>query len=128
MPFSATEQLGRFVADSRWDDLPASLRHEAKRSLLNFIGCALGVAQSPPISMAMRVLEPLSGASRVTVIGRSERLDPLSAGFINAIGGNLLDYDDTHLRTVIHPPRRCPRLPWRSLNSGACPVPPCCMR
>ncbi len=103
MPFSATEQLGRFVADSRWDDLPASLRHEAKRSLLNFIGCALGVAQSPPISMAMRVLEPLSGASRVTVIGRSERLDPLSAGFINAIGGNLLDYDDTHLRTVIHP-------------------------
>ena len=79
------------------------MRHEGKRSLLNFIGCALGVAQTPPIEMAMRVLMPLSGAERVTVLGRAERLDPLGAAFINAIGGNLLDYDDTHLRTVIHP-------------------------
>ena len=53
--------------------------------------------------MAMRVLMPLSGADRVTVLGRAERLDPLGAAFVNAIGGNLLDYDDTHLRTVIHP-------------------------
>lgn len=100
---TASEHLGRFVSASRWDDLPLALRHEGKRSLLNFIGCALGVAQSPPIAMAMRVLEPLSGANRVTVLGRTERLDPLGAAFINAIGGNLLDYDDTHLRTVIHP-------------------------
>ena len=83
--------------------LPAELRHEAKRSLLNFVGCALGVANTPPIEMAMRVLTPLSGADRVTVFGRTERLDPLGAAFVNAIGGNLLDYDDTHLRTVIHP-------------------------
>jgi 2-methylcitrate dehydratase PrpD len=100
---SASERLGRFVAETRWIDLPEPLRHQGKRSLLNFIGCALGVAHSPPIEMAMRVLTPLSGPNRVTVIGRTERLDPLGAAFINAIGGNLLDYDDTHLRTVIHP-------------------------
>jgi 2-methylcitrate dehydratase PrpD len=98
-----TEQLGRFVAASRWDTMSRALRHEGKRSLLNFIGCALGVARTPPIEMAMRVLLPLSGTERVAVIGRAERLDPLGATFINAIGGNLLDYDDTHLRTVIHP-------------------------
>ncbi len=103
MTATASEQLGRFVAASRWDDLPPIVRHEAKRSLLNFIGCALGVAQSPPVTMALRVLAPLAGPDRVTVLGRSERLDPLGAAFINAIGGNLLDYDDTHLRTVIHP-------------------------
>ena len=83
--------------------LPQPLVHQGKRSLLNFIGCALGVAHSPPIEMALRVLTPLSGAERVTVLGRAERLDLLGAAFINAIGGNLLDYDDTHLRTVIHP-------------------------
>jgi 2-methylcitrate dehydratase PrpD len=97
------ERLGRFVAASRWEALPPSLRHEGKRSLLNFAGCALGVAHSPPVEMALRVLIPLSGADRVTVLGRTERLDLLGAAFINAIGGNLLDYDDTHLRTVIHP-------------------------
>src|SRR3954471_2294369 len=100
---SATERLGQFVADSHWDSMSGALRHEAKRSLLNFVGCALGVARTPPIEMAMRVLTPLSGPRPVTVLGRPERLDPLGAAFINAVGGNLLDYDDTHLRTVIHP-------------------------
>jgi 2-methylcitrate dehydratase PrpD len=100
---TACERLGAFVAASHWDDLPQPLRHEGRRSLLNFIGCAIGVAQTEPIAMAMRVLLPLSGADRVTVLGRAERLDPPGAAFINAIAGNLLDYDDTHLRTVIHP-------------------------
>ena len=97
------ERLGRFVAASRWDTLPQPLRHEGKRSVLNSVGCAVGVAQTPPIDMAMRVLEPLSGADRVTVLGRAQRLDMLNAAFINAISANLLDYDDTHLQTVIHP-------------------------
>ncbi|MGE0224936.1 MAG: MmgE/PrpD family protein [Acetobacteraceae bacterium] len=101
-PF-AGEQLARFVAGSRWDGLPGPLRHEAKRSLLNVLGCSLGVARTPPVEMAVRVLVPLSGADRVTVFGRPERLDSLGAAFVNAISGNLLDYDDTHLRTVIHP-------------------------
>jgi len=100
---SATAVLGRFVAGSRWDDLPAPLRHEGKRSLLNSIGCAMGVARSEPVEIAVRTLMPLSGSDRVTVIGRNERLDILGAAFVNAIGANLLDYDDTHLRTVIHP-------------------------
>ena len=100
---NTTAVLGRFVAGSRWDDLSAPLRHEGKRSLLNSIGCALGVARSEPVAMAVRTLLPLSGADRTTVIGRSERLDILGAAFVNAIGANLLDYDDTHLRTVIHP-------------------------
>ena len=100
---TVTEQLGRFVAASARDGVPPTVWHEGKRSLLNFIGCALGVAHTKPVEMAVRVLLPLSGADRVTVIGRTERLDPVSASFVNAIGGNLLDYDDTHLRTVIHP-------------------------
>ena len=100
---TTTEALGQFVAGSRWDDIPESLRHEGRRSLLNSIGCALGVARSQPVEMAVRTLLPLSGADRVTVLGRSERLDVLGAAFVNAIGANLLDYDDTHLRTVIHP-------------------------
>jgi 2-methylcitrate dehydratase PrpD len=100
---TVTEQFGRFVAAHGRDDVPPTVWHEGKRSLLNFIGCALGVARTSPVEMAVRVVLPLSGADRVTVIGRPERADPLGASFVNAIGGNLLDYDDTHLRTVIHP-------------------------
>ena len=100
---SASERLGRFVAETKWKDLPAAPRREAKRSLLNFLGCALGVARGAPVEMAVRVLEQFTGSAKVTLIGRTERLDCASAAFVNAVGGNLLDYDDTHLRTVIHP-------------------------
>jgi 2-methylcitrate dehydratase PrpD len=99
----AVTMLGDFVAGSRWQDIPESLRHEAKRSLLNFFGCALGVADDPAVATAVKVMAPFSGPDRVTVIGRPERLDAMGASFANTIAANLLDYDDTHLRTVIHP-------------------------
>jgi 2-methylcitrate dehydratase PrpD len=88
---TATQQLGQFVSVSWWEDLPESLRHEGRRSLLNFIGCALGVTQSQPVEMAVRTLPPLSGSDRVTVLWRSERLDILGAAFVNSIGAHLLD-------------------------------------
>src|SRR5436305_973679 len=50
-----------------------------------------------------RVLAPLSGSTEAGLIGRPERLDRASAAFVNAVAGNLMDYDDTHLATVIHP-------------------------
>ena len=97
------ERLGQFVVASEWQRLPETLRHEARRSLLNVIGCALGVAHAPPVQTAFDVASEFSGPRQATVIGRHERLDALGASFVNAIAANLLDYDDTHLRTVIHP-------------------------
>ena len=100
---TATATLGRFVAESRWADIPPALRHEAKRALLNFFGGALGVAEDPAVATAIQVLRPFSGPDTVTVIGRAERLDAMAASFVNTIAANLLDYDDTHQATVIHP-------------------------
>jgi 2-methylcitrate dehydratase PrpD len=42
-------------------------------------------------------------AATSAIIGRPERLDPLAASFVNAISANLLDFDDTHMETIIHP-------------------------
>ena len=97
------ETLGRFVAESAWADIDGALRHEAKRALVNYVGGALGVAGSPVVGAASRVMAPFSGPGRVTVIGRPERLDLMGASFVNAIAANLLDYDDTHMNTVMHP-------------------------
>ena len=99
----AADVLGRFVADSQWDDISPALRHEAKRSVLNHLGCALGVARDPAVKAALRVMQTSAGAPAATVIGQGTRLDPMGAAFVNAIASNLLDYDDTHLDTVIHP-------------------------
>ncbi|TDH61057.1 MmgE/PrpD family protein [Dankookia rubra] len=100
---TATQALGRFVAGSDWRDIPAALRHEAKRSILNHVGCALGTARDPAVQAALRVMRGLGGAPAATVFGQGARLDPMGAAFVNAVASNLLDYDDTHLDTVIHP-------------------------
>src|ERR1044072_4454816 len=99
---SISNVMARVVAESSWADL-AGQGHEAKRSLLNFFATALGSCSDPAVTMALATLTPLSGPPSAVIIGRDERLDPLSAAFVNAISANLLDFDDTHPETIIHP-------------------------
>lgn len=100
---SYTRQLAAFVHRSRWEDLPQHVRHEAKRSILNFFGTALGGCSDRAATTAYDVLAKLAGPSVATVIGRSERIDILNSAFLNALSGNAFDFDDTHPRTIIHP-------------------------
>ena len=100
---SATQSLARFITESRFEALPEALRHEGRRSILNHIGCALGVARDPAVVTALEIMRESSGKSVASVYGQREKLGVMEAAFVNAIASNLLDYDDTHLRTVIHP-------------------------
>jgi 2-methylcitrate dehydratase PrpD len=52
---------------------------------------------------ALEIMRESSGKSVASVYGQREKLGVMEAAFVNAIASNLLDYDDTHLRTVIHP-------------------------
>ena len=98
-----TPSLARFVAGTRFEDVPEAVRHEAKRALLNFFAVALAGCRSQPIEMALGSLAEFSGGKQATVIGRRERIDALNAAFLNAAGANVFDYCDTHLPTVVHP-------------------------
>ena len=94
--------LAGLVASVSWDDV-AQQGHEAKRSILNFFATALGSANDPAVTRALQALRPFSGPGTSAIIGRSERMDAQCAAFLNAISANLLDYDDTHPGTIIHP-------------------------
>ena len=98
-----TQSLARFVVDTRWDDIPKPVRHEAKRALLNFFAVALAGCRAGPVEIALQSLAEFSDRKQATVIGRSERMDTLSAAFLNAAGANVFDFCDTHVPTVIHP-------------------------
>jgi 2-methylcitrate dehydratase PrpD len=100
---AVTLRLARFLVESRWGEVPQAVRHEAKRALLNFLGCALGGCRDEAIERALAAFSPFSGPPQATLIGRGERLDVLHAALVNAMSANILDFDDTHLRTVIHP-------------------------
>lgn len=98
-----TQDLARFVAETRLENVPERVRHEAKRALLNFFAVALAGCRTGPIEMALTSLAEFSGGKQATVIGRAERIDALNAAFLNAAGANVFDYCDTHLPTVVHP-------------------------
>jgi 2-methylcitrate dehydratase PrpD len=102
-PADVTRSLARYVVSARLQDLPASVRHEASRTLVNYIGCALGGSHHETVDVAIAALSPFSGPAQATVLGRKERLDILHASLMNGISSHVLDYDDTHLRTIIHP-------------------------
>jgi 2-methylcitrate dehydratase PrpD len=98
-----TRELARFVVESRWSSIPEAIRHEAKRALLNWAGCALGGCRDETVDTALEALSDFAGPPQATLLGRSERTDILHAAALNALSSNILDFDDTHLRTVIHP-------------------------
>ena len=98
-----TQNLARFVVETRWEDIPEQARHEAKRALLNFFAVAIAGCRTEPVELALKTLAEFSGGKQATIVGRTERIDALSAAFLNAAGANVFDYCDTHLPTVVHP-------------------------
>ena len=102
-PENPSAALARFIADSHWTDVPAPVRHAAKRALLNFVGAAIGGSRDAAIERAAAALALCKGPAQAAVIGREERFDCLNAAFLNAASGNVHDFDDTHHPTVVHP-------------------------
>jgi 2-methylcitrate dehydratase PrpD len=100
---SVTAALAGYVADSAFEDIPADVQQEAKRALLNYLGCALGGSLSPALDTAIATLAPYSGKPSAVVLGRRERFDPLHAALLNGIGSHVHEYDDTLPKNYIHP-------------------------
>jgi len=98
-----TRRLAHYVAVTRWEDVPPQVRHQAKRSLINLFAVALAGCRTDAIDIALASLKEFSGGRQATLIGRAERIDALSAAFLNAAAANVHDFCDTHLATVIHP-------------------------
>jgi 2-methylcitrate dehydratase PrpD len=98
-----TQILAKFVAThpSRgWSD---AVGHEAHRTFLNWVGCAVGAAKHESAEAALGGMRMLQPAPQAAVLGRAERVDMASAALVNGITSHTFDFDDTHLKTIIHP-------------------------
>lgn len=98
-----TRTLARYVANARAEAVPQAVRHEAKRSILNWVGCAIGGSGHETIDRTLVALTPFAGPRQASVLGRHERTDILNAALLNGMSSHVLDFDDTHLKTIIHP-------------------------
>ena len=98
-----TETLATFITSFDGAKIPEPVRAIAVRSLVNWAGCALGGARHPALLNAMQAMRPFIGAPQASVIGRHDRVDALNAALFNGISSHVLDFDDTHMATLVHP-------------------------
>ena len=98
-----TRTLARFIVGHRPGDIPEKVRHEAARSFLNWVGCAVGASRHETVERALAALSEFSGPREATVLGRGDKLDIMLAALMNGMTSHTFDFDDTHLKTIIHP-------------------------
>jgi 2-methylcitrate dehydratase PrpD len=98
-----TRELAKYLVSSKLAQVPDGVQHEARRAILNYVGCAIGGSRHEAVDIAARVLAPYSGPASARVLGRRERVDPLQAAFLNGISSHVLDYDDTTPKNYNHP-------------------------
>jgi len=98
-----TRRLAKYVVSAKAADVPAPVRKEAARTVLNWMGAALGGCRHETVDHAIAALAPFSGPAQAGILGRRERLDILHAALMNGISSHVLDFDDTHPKTIIHP-------------------------
>lgn len=100
---AVTRFLARKIVEAKYTDIPPAVRKEVVRTLLNWVGCAIGGSQHETIAIALAALAPFAGPGQASILGRPERLDVMNAAFVNGVSSHIFDFDDTHLKTIIHP-------------------------
>jgi 2-methylcitrate dehydratase PrpD len=98
-----TRRLAEYIVKARYEDLPEKVRKEGTRTLLNWVGVAIGGSHHETVDIASSALQPFSGPPQAGLFGRRERFDVMNAAFLNGVSSHIFDYDDTHLKTIIHP-------------------------
>jgi 2-methylcitrate dehydratase len=88
--------ISRWAARLKYDDLSKDAIYQAKRYLLDSVGCALGGYQQHDVVIALEVLREIAGQGKCTVIGSGERMDAVSASLANALMIRCMDYNDIY--------------------------------
>ena len=88
------EQLSAYTAALRYEDLPAGVVHQAKRLIIDSVGCALGGYASGPATIARDLAGTVSSTKPGTVIGSGQRTSPDLATFANGVMLRFLDFND----------------------------------
>ncbi len=98
------EKLSRFAANLTYDDLTPTAIHEAKRRILDSLGCAMGAMHAEPAKIARKLAGAATGNPGASVIGTDHTSSPELAAFANGVLFRYLDFNDTYLsKEPAHP-------------------------
>lgn len=96
MPTALTAGLGRFIADLRYEDIPADARELIAIGFTDCVGVMIAGSKEDAVRIATATLAPQRGES--TLVFGPASAPALEAALINAIAAHALDYDDVAQR------------------------------
>src|SRR5262249_29198991 len=92
-----TDTLARYVTSLRYQDLSARAVREAKRHLIDSLGCAMGGYDSEPAAIARRLAPEWTGIPSARLLGEGRPTTPEAAAFANSVMIRFLDANDTYI-------------------------------
>jgi len=95
-------RIGAFAAALTYEAIPPAVRQRARIQILDGIGVGLASNAYPFAERAIAGIHALGGAGDCGVLGRAERLPYRDAALANGILIHGLDFDDTHLASIVH--------------------------
>ena len=99
-----SERLARYTCSLTYDALPGEAVHEAKRRVIDSLGCAMGAYHSEPGRIARMLARTATCGRGATALGTPHRSTPDWAAFANGVLIRYLDYNDTYLsKEPAHP-------------------------
>jgi 2-methylcitrate dehydratase len=93
---SISRRLAEFAAQLAYEAIPAEALHQAKRFLLDSIGCALAAVGSEDMRAMHRFVVALGGTPEATVIGSGHKTNAPNAALMNGLLTRALDYNDIY--------------------------------
>ena len=96
MSDTLADRLVAFALSTRYEDLPEGVVVEARRRLVDALGCAVGALEEPASSVARRIAARFQGGPSVGLIGGGTAA-PDWAAFANGVHIRYLDCNDTYL-------------------------------
>ena len=82
---------------------PPGIDRHVARAVANWLACTLGGCRDDSVSRLLGVMDTIAGNGAATAFGHGRRVDVASAAFVNGFASNVLDFDDMHVPTLIHP-------------------------
>lgn len=101
--------IAQFAANTRLSDVPNAVVQRAKLHILDALGLGLASNAYEYGQKSVEGIAAMGPGGTCSVIGRSERMETRDAALANGILIHGLDFDDTHLASIIHP--TCTALP-----------------
>jgi 2-methylcitrate dehydratase len=96
MPETVTARMARWTAELKFEDLGDRAVREARRFLLDTLGCAFGGLRQEDARIALNVLDEIGGSGPSTVLGTGKKTDPVTASLANALMVRIMDYNDIY--------------------------------